>query len=47
LFAFDMKDGYWHCDLHSDMWEYMCTTSPATGVILFGIYFYFQSQSGA
>ena len=24
LFAFDMKDGYWHCDLHSDMWEYMC-----------------------
>jgi hypothetical protein len=23
------------------------TTSPATGVILFGIYFYFQSQSGA
>jgi hypothetical protein len=23
------------------------TTSPATRVILFGIYFYFQSQSGA
>ena len=19
-----MKDGYWHCDLHSDMWEYVC-----------------------
>jgi hypothetical protein len=23
-FAFDLKDGYWHCDLHEDMWEYMC-----------------------
>ena len=24
LFSFDLKDGYWHCDLHPDMWEYMC-----------------------
>ena len=24
LFSFDLKDGYWHCDLHSDMWQYMC-----------------------
>ena len=23
LFAFDMKDGYWHCAFHSDMWEYI------------------------
>ena len=22
--AWDAKDGYWHVDLHADMWQYMC-----------------------
>ena len=24
MFAWDLKDGYWHTDLHEDMWAYMC-----------------------
>ena len=24
MFAWDAKDGYWHVDLHPDMWQYMC-----------------------
>jgi hypothetical protein len=24
MFAWDAKDGYWHVDLHEDMWQYMC-----------------------
>jgi hypothetical protein len=24
VFACDPKDGYWHADLHEDLWEYMC-----------------------
>ncbi len=24
MFSWDAKDGYWHVDLHEDMWEYMC-----------------------
>ena len=23
LFAWDLKDGYWHIDLHPDFWTYM------------------------
>jgi hypothetical protein len=24
MFTWDAKDGYWHVDLHEDMWQYMC-----------------------
>ena len=24
LFAWDLKDGYWHQELHPDMWQFMC-----------------------
>ena len=33
--------------IYVELLQDVLTTSPATGVILFGIYFYFQSQSGA